>query len=138
MVTRIGKMRLETWLTIRIVIFIDKLALYWNQPEMFWRCYLQKSSDKVKNRLYFHKILSTIKFLARQGLSLRGDGDELQSNFYQLMLLLGQQCPEILSFSEKKQLKYTSHEIQNEILSIMAQAILRRLVWRIQSSVFSL
>ena len=37
---------------------------------------------------------------------------------------------------EKKQLKYTSHEIQNEILSIMAQAILRRLVRHIQSSVF--
>ena len=71
-----------------------------------------------------------------QGLSLRGDGDELQSNFYQLMLLQGEQCPEILSFLEKKQLKYTSHEIQNEILSIMAQAILRRLVRRIQSSVF--
>ena len=29
------------------------------------------ASDKVKNRLYFHKILSTIKFLACQGLSLR-------------------------------------------------------------------
>ena len=52
------------------------------------------------------------------------------------MLLQGEQCPEILSFLEKKQLKYTSHEIQNGILSIMAQAILRRLVRRIQSSVF--
>ena len=50
------------------------------------------ASDKVKNRLYFPKIISTIKFLARQGLSLRGDGDEFQCNFYQLMLLLGEQC----------------------------------------------
>ena len=91
------------------------------------------ASDNVKNR---HKILSTIKFLARQGLSLRGDSDELQSNFYQLMLLLGEQCPGVPSFLEKKQLKYTSHEIQNEILSIIAQAILHRLVRQIQSSVF--
>ena len=45
------------------------------------------ASDKEYNRKYFLRILSSIKFLAHQGLPLRGDGDESMSNFYQLMQL---------------------------------------------------
>ncbi len=34
------------------------------------------------------KIISSIRFLARQGLTLRGDGsEELDSNFYQMLKL---------------------------------------------------
>ena len=43
----------------------------------------QHAMEKKLNREYFLKILSTILFLARQGLPLRGDGDEKDSNFYQ-------------------------------------------------------
>ena len=74
--------------------------------------------------------------MAHQGLPLRGDGDDSASNFYQLSKLWGEDNPDILTFLEKKQLKYTSHEIQNEILSIMAQTILRGIVKQIQSSIF--
>ena len=66
--------------------------------------------------------------MAHQGLPLRGDGDDSVSNFYQLSKLWGEDNPDILTFLEKKQLKHTSHEIQNEILSIMAQTILRGIV----------
>ena len=38
------------------------------------------AADKEKNRTYFMKVLSAIRFLARQGLPLRGD-DEIGSNF---------------------------------------------------------
>ena len=94
------------------------------------------ATDKQNNRNYFLRILSSIKYLARQGLPLRGDGDDSTSNFYQLMKLRGEDIPEIFPFLEKKQLKYTSHDIQNEILSIMAQTILHGIVKQIQSSIY--
>ena len=81
-------------------------------------------------------MLSSIKFLARQGLPLRGDGDDTDSNLHQLLVLRGEDYPSIHQFLRRQQLKYTSHEVQNELLSIMAQQILRRIAKYIQSAVF--
>ena len=39
---------------------------------------------------------------------------------------------------EKKQLKYTSHEIQNELLSIMAQQVLRKIICQFQSNFYTI
>ena len=52
------------------------------------------------------------------------------------MSLRGEDFKGISEFLEKKQLKYTSHEIQNEILSLMSKSILRDKVKEIQSAVF--
>ena len=62
-------------------------------------------------------------FLARQGLSLRGDGTEDNSNFNQLLHLRALDDPNLLTWIQKKAEKYTSPEIQNELLKIMAQAV---------------
>ena len=43
------------------------------------------SNEKSENRRCLLKIISNIRFLAHQGLPLRGDGDEDDSNFVQLM-----------------------------------------------------
>ncbi len=64
----------------------------------------------------FLKILSNVQFLARQGLPLRGDGEETDSNFTQLLKSRGLDDPRIDSWLSKKTSKYTSHIIQNEIL----------------------
>ena len=42
---------------------------------------------KATNRRMFLKVLSSIRYLARQGLALRGDGDEQDRNFLQLLKL---------------------------------------------------
>ena len=76
--------------------------------------------------------MSTTRYLAHQALALRGDGYEKDSNFYQLLVLHGENMPEIKAMMEKKQLKYTSHEIQNELLNIMAQQVLRKVVHQFQ------
>ena len=83
---------------------------------------------KQANREYLLKVMSTTRYLACQALALRGDGDEKDSNFYQLLVLHGENMPEIKAMMVKKQLKYTSHEIQNELLNIMAQQVLRKVV----------
>ena len=41
--------------------------------------------EKATNRRMFLKILSAIRYLARQGLALRGDSDEQNGNFLQLL-----------------------------------------------------
>ncbi len=43
--------------------------------------------DKLERRQCFLKIVSNIRFLVRQGLALRGGGDESDSNFIQLLSL---------------------------------------------------
>ena len=47
----------------------------------------QHARDKEQNRRMLLKITSCVRFLARQGLSLRGDGDETNSNFLALLSL---------------------------------------------------
>ena len=50
---------------------------------------LQHARVKEYNRKYFLHILSCIKYLVRQGLALRGDGDERDSIFFQLLKARG-------------------------------------------------
>ena len=46
-----------------------------------------QQQEKLERRQCFLKILLNIRFLAWQGLPLRGHGDESDSNFYQLLKL---------------------------------------------------
>ena len=96
----------------------------------------QHAREKEQNRNYFLKILSSIRYLARQGLPLRGDGSDKDSNFYQLMLLRGEDVSSIQPMLEKAQMKFTSPEIQNEILKIMATNILRKIQTQLQLGYF--
>ena len=55
------------------------------------------------------KILSCLLLLARQGLAIRGDGDECDANFIQLFKFLGQDDDSINEWLKKKKKmdKYT-------------------------------
>lgn len=63
-------------------------------------------------------------------------GDETHSNLHQLLVLWGEDYPAIHQFLESQHLKYTTHEVQNELLSIIALQVLRRIAAQIQSAVF--
>ncbi len=83
------------------------------------------------------KIISSIRFLARQGLPLRGDGsEELDSNFYQMLKLKSEEDPRVNDWLKKKTNKYTSHDIQNEILKVVAMRVLRNIGNSLQSPPF--
>ena len=97
--------------------------------------------EKYENRQILLKILENIKFLARQSLALRGNWSEetkseVNSNFYQLLKLRALEDLRIDEWLVRKQQKYTSPEIQNEILGIMALEIQRLLIRDIQGSDF--
>ena len=88
----------------------------------------QLEQDKRANRHCFLIVLSNMRFLARQGLGIRGHDDEFNSNFCQLLKLRGEEDSRIIAWMGKKSNKYTSVEIQNEILKTMSHNILRKLV----------
>ena len=81
----------------------------------------------IENRKCLLKIIETIRFLGRQGLVLRGREDDDNSNFWQLLKLRTKDFPILKQWTERKSEKYTSHDIQNEILSLMAHEIVRDL-----------
>ena len=60
--------------------------------------------------------MSNVRLLSRQPLPLRGDGDEMDSNFTQLLKLPGEDDPIIFEWIKKKTDKYTSGEMQNEMI----------------------
>ena len=77
--------------------------------------------------------MSSIKYLARQGIALRGH-DEENSNFIQLLNLHAEDDDNLKEWLLRKSKKYTSLIIQNEILKDMALTILRDIVNSIKDS----
>ena len=96
----------------------------------------QVAKNKLERRQCFLKILSNIRFLALQGLPLRGHGDEKDDNFFQLMKLRGEDDPRIDDWLHKKTNKYTAPDIQNEILRIMGLSVLRKVMDSLHVSPF--
>ena len=95
----------------------------------------QLKLEKMENRQCFLKILSSLQYLARQGIAIRGHSDE-DSNFCQLLKLRTRDCANLHSWLQRKTNKYTSHDIQNEILKVMSLHILRDVVFLIGSAPF--
>lgn len=92
----------------------------------------QYAQEKELNRKMLIKILSCIQFLDRQGLPLRGHGDDSDGNLLQLLKYQG--GSEIEDWLQRKTSKYTSHEIQNSFLKNMALDALRNVTEKLQKS----
>ena len=85
----------------------------------------EHEQENAENRAMFRRIIQNVRFLAWQGLLLRGHGDGADSNFTQLLRLRAFDVPAVLPWMKKTD-KYTSSDIQNECLQIMALSILRQ------------
>ena len=95
----------------------------------------EHEAEKARNCEMLLLVLQSIQFLARQGLPLRGgDGNESDGNFNQLLRLRGVDHKGIVSWLSKKTNKYTSPEIQNDCLQLMALHILRQISHKIVGS----
>ena len=86
------------------------------------------AAQKRTNRQYLLKVAQSVKFLARQGIPLRGDGNESDSNFMQLLYLCGVNDPQFLTGLQLRSDRYTSPQIQNELIKVMAVNVLREIV----------
>ena len=118
------------------VDFVEKIPRTTkNVGEMLSSSYAQQ---KAENRAMLKIILSSIRFLGRQGLALRGRykdlatddlkvSGEIDSNFFQLLKTRAEDNPRLLNWMEKSRDKFMSPDIQNEILCIMALFIQREI-----------
>ena len=72
------------------------------------------------------KLLTSITFLAGQGLAMHGKHDE-RSNFNQLLILRAADDPALLSWLNRTKYKWMSHDIQNDMLELLSDYVLRKL-----------
>jgi len=94
------------------------------------------AQEKLENRQCLLKIISNLRFLARQSCAIRGHSDESESNCVQLLTLRGEDDPRICERMNKRTTKYTSHEVQNDLLKVMALNILRSVAVRLYDAMF--
>lgn len=97
---------------------------------------LAHRAEKEYAREMLHLILSSVRFLARQGLALRGDGSDVSANLIQLLCLRAEDKPQVLLWLDKSARKHIAPENQNEMLAIMDHNVLRKILENILTSPF--
>ena len=96
----------------------------------------QLAKQRLERRKCFLKLLSNARFLARQGLAFRGDGNESNSNFMALLDLRSEDDTKLVAWAKQRTDKYTSPEMQNDMVKVMALRILRKISTIIQATPF--
>lgn len=96
----------------------------------------QLATQRSEHRQCFLKVLSNVRFLARQGLALRGDGDESDSNFTSLLNLRSEDDSKLVEWVKQKTYKYTSAAMQNEMVKVMGLSVLRSISSNLQNTSF--
>ena len=89
--------------------------------------FTQLAKERLERRKCFLKLLSNVCFLSRQGLPFRGDGDESESSFMQMIHLRSEDNSKLVEWIQQKADKCTSGEMQNEMIKVMALCVLRRI-----------
>ena len=108
---------------------VMKLAAKSNAVDVSMQLISQHTAEKRNNRAMFLKVLECARYLARQGLPLRGhheDSTSFEGNLYQLLLLQAKDCPSLGLWLKTQE--YISPEIINEIIAICGKTILRGLL----------
>ncbi len=82
-------------------------------------------SEQEMNRKCLLKVISSLKYLARQGEAIRGHTD-VKSNLIQLLNLRAEDVPELVTWLDNK--SYMGHEGFNEILEINGNTVVRSIV----------
>ena len=86
----------------------------------------QKNKDQSNCRVALLKLLTTVRYLARQGLALRGH-ESTTGNYEELLRLRADDCKELHSYLQRIS-KFTAPEAQNEMLAMISHGVLRRIV----------
>ena len=78
------------------------------------------------------KIISTLRYLARQGLAVHGHVEN-NRNFLQLLQLCSEDSQELCSWLERRD-NWLSHDVQNELLEIMGHMVLKLILDEVKRS----
>ncbi len=96
----------------------------------------QHATQKLNNRHALHEILICVKYLCRQGLPLRGDKDESDGNFIQLLKMKAEVDSKLTEWLKRKENNYTRPTIQNEMIKLMGTSILCDIASTLHSTPF--
>lgn len=95
----------------------------------------QLRNEKADARICLMKIFESIRFLAVQGIPSRSHKEQ-NSNFIQLLHLRSLDQPLLKDWMSRTKYKWISHDIGNEILTLMAMAVRRKLLSAIRKQPF--
>ena len=94
-----------------------------------------EEKQMMNHRTALRKIFSTLRIFGRQGLPIRGADDE-NSNFLTILRAQAEDVLELESGLKKTKYTWLHHDIQNEILEIMANKIVFANLEEIRKAVF--
>jgi len=92
----------------------------------------QRLASQQQGRQCLSVIFTSLQYLVRQGLAVRGHGDK-DGNFMQLLKLRAADIPELQQWLERK-VDMTSHHVQNEILEMFSHSVVRNICGRIRQA----
>ena len=95
------------------------------QPAISVQMNNQIKKDQEKHRVGLMMQLTSLKYITRQGLAIRGH-DEIEGNLPQLLQCRAEDVPVLSEWIKGN--KYQSHEIVNELMEEMAHQLLRTLL----------
>ena len=119
---------------------VDKEALLaievMAQPSVLSQLSSQYKRDQAGRREMLMVTLTSLQYLVRQGLPIRGH-EEVEGNLSQLLLLRAKDCRGLKQYIDQG--NYLSHEVINEMISIMSTRVLRQILSEIrEANIFSL
>nr|CAH7721623.1 unnamed protein product [Callosobruchus chinensis] len=94
-----------------------------------------KLEDMKTARIALLKMISTLRFLMTGGLAIRGHEDE-HSNYIRLLNLRSEDIPELKAWLQRSKYKWLSHDVTNELSSILSHEILRKIIKLVQNAVY--
>eukprot|EP00733_Pompholyxophrys_punicea_P001813 Pompholyxophrys_punicea_v1_NODE_1058_length_1003_cov_4.238397.p1 type:complete len:133 gc:universal NODE_1058_length_1003_cov_4.238397:262-660(+) len=112
------------------MVMVMVMGHHARQKSIISQMQTKKNQKEADARECLLRIVSSLLFLAKQGLAVRGHFEGL-GNFDQLLLRRSHDFPKLgewLRWSKK----WSSHDIQNDILQIASHMILQKLVEQVQ------
>jgi len=113
---------------------MEKWASMQKGASVFAQLSEQYSQEQANSRTALSTIITSLQFLAKQGLAVQGNEND-DGNFKQLLHLRSQEVSFLRSWMGNK-VTWTSHDIQNELLTTMSHAVLRKLICDIKHAKF--
>ncbi|XP_031329535.1 zinc finger MYM-type protein 1-like [Photinus pyralis] len=86
-----------------------------------------KINEMKSARAALLRMISSLRYLMVQGLAIRGHVDE-NSNYRALLALVAEDNTDLASWLQRSKYKWISHDVTNELGSIMAHEVLKHLV----------
>jgi len=96
----------------------------------------QLTNERLERRKCLLNLLSNACFLSRQGVAFCGDGEESDSNFARLIHLRSEDNTKLVDWIKQKTDRYTSGDMQNKMVKVMALHLLREIAGNLQSAPF--